>query len=276
MAESAQPLFKGITIPPRPQILIDVQKQLDSPQCTVNSLGKVITRDPVVFSKVVKVVNSPAFGLARRVESIPQAISLLGLQATANIVTGFCLEEAIGSSGFLGKLWETSERVALISYFLAHYFESKHADLSYMLGLFHESGMGLLCQRFPNYPEVIEAAYLDANVARITNLEKNFLDTHHAVTGYYVAKSWLLPARVSQIIRDHHNCTHYFDGSEAMDADDVQLMALLKMAGHMAGIYKRIGGQSVDHEWTQLKPAVLRSLNCSDETYDELLQIDKI
>lgn len=276
MAASAQNSFHGISIPPRPQVLIDVQKQLDNPQCTVHSLGKIIARDPVVSSKVVKVVNSPAFGLTKRVESIPQAISLLGLRATANIVTGCCLEGALGTSPFLTSIWECTERVALSSYFLAHYFGSKDADLSYMLGLFLESGMGLLDQKFTNYPEVISAAYLDANVGRITDVEKHYLDTHHAVTGYYVAKSWHLPATVSRIIRDHHSCVSYFDGTEKVDPSDQTLMAILKLAEHMAGVYERIGGQTVDHEWDKLKPLVLDHLNCSEEAYNELMQLDKM
>ncbi|MGB0718650.1 MAG: HDOD domain-containing protein, partial [Alphaproteobacteria bacterium] len=123
------------------------------------------------------------------------------------------------------------------------------------------------------YPDIVAQGYAGTELGQLTKYEKGFMDTHHAVTGYYVAKSWQLPATAARIIRDHHNCLHYFDGSESIEPTDKDMMAILVMASHIAGTHKVIGGQEKDYEWERLKPLVLEHFKITDEQFAEIAQL---
>ena len=148
----------GFNIPPRPQILKDLKKQLEKEDCTLDSISAIVMRDVGICSKVVKTVNSPAFGLSKKIDSLPEAIQLLGKSATIDITHSF-FTEANADDPFLETLWESSEKAALTSYFLCHSFDIEEADLCYMLALFHNCGKAILYQKSANYAEIIANAY---------------------------------------------------------------------------------------------------------------------
>jgi len=60
--------------------------------------------------------------------------------------------------------------------------------------------------------------------------------------GFSVARSWKLPKNLCQLISQHHN-TEIFQDGNLENSDDNTLLAILKMAGHISGLYRCIGGQ---------------------------------
>jgi hypothetical protein len=67
-------LVKGIGIPPRPEVLTRLQKEIDSPNMSLSVVGQIINGDVALAASVMKVANSPAFGLSRKVSTVQQAI----------------------------------------------------------------------------------------------------------------------------------------------------------------------------------------------------------
>lgn len=62
------------------------------------------------------------------------------------------------------------------------------SDEAYALGLFHNCGIPLMLQRFPNYFEVQEEAYFRASGDnRVVDTENRLLNTNHSVVGYFIA-----------------------------------------------------------------------------------------
>jgi len=264
----------GYEIPPRPQILIDLNKQLESDNCTVDSISNIITKDLGISAQIIKTVNSPAFGLQKKIESLHHAVSLLGIGATSNITSAVCLKSALGNNKFLGIVWESSEKIALTSYFLSHSFNLKIADLSYMTALFHNCGMAILGIRNENYQNIMKEAY-SIPTQKITDTEKSFLDTHHATVGYYVAKSWKLPQSVVKVISDHHKAEEFFNGSTTVSDQEKNLMAILKLSEHLSQTPMAFSDVTIDHEWDRIRELILSHLKCSDEDYEELKGLSK-
>ena len=71
-----------------PDIYIRLKKVLDSPTSSADDVAKVVSADPGVSSKLLKLVNSPFFGLAGKVDSVPHAVSLVGLKEVATLALG--------------------------------------------------------------------------------------------------------------------------------------------------------------------------------------------
>jgi HD-like signal output (HDOD) protein len=84
--EAAQQLLKGITVPPQPQITVDLQMEMAMPDVWMDTIMTIIAKDVGLSGCILKVLNSPFFGLRNKITSIQQAFSLLGITKVTNIV----------------------------------------------------------------------------------------------------------------------------------------------------------------------------------------------
>ncbi len=76
---------KLASLPMLPAMTVEILRLVEDPSSTIDDLNRVISRDPSLSCRLLKVVNSSFFGLSRQVASVPRAISILGLQATRNL-----------------------------------------------------------------------------------------------------------------------------------------------------------------------------------------------
>jgi HD-like signal output (HDOD) protein len=79
-------LLKGISIPPQPQVLVDLQLEQLDPHCSIASLAQIISQDVGLAGAVLKTVNSPFFGLTNQISSVQQAVNLLGINSVISLV----------------------------------------------------------------------------------------------------------------------------------------------------------------------------------------------
>ncbi|NMQ05243.1 HDOD domain-containing protein [Candidatus Accumulibacter phosphatis] len=107
-AEMIEKTLKGIVIPARPQALLHLQNELKKDDPAPRVIVRLISGDVGLSAAVLQTVNSPFFGLSRKISSVAQAVSLLGMKAAAQIVTGLGVEGCRGGQGtvagtFLGQ-----------------------------------------------------------------------------------------------------------------------------------------------------------------------------
>lgn len=271
--EQIKQILQGIVVPPQPQIMVDLQMEQMQPYPDLNSIADLIRQDVGLAGTMLKVVNSPVYGLRNTIDSVHHAVSLLGLRTVVNIVNGLRIKGELGDQDIveLNRFWDTAMDVAIISTSLAKQIGFPKSDEVYNLGLFHNVGIPMMHQRFDNYFEVMEQAY-SGEYARIIDAENEIFKTNHAVVGYYCAKSWKLPRHLCEVIADHHNVRQMVQsaGRGSLDNEKVVLLALLKAAEHMCGNYSVIGQQQVDHEWEEIKDIVLDTLGLSSYDLDTM------
>jgi HD-like signal output (HDOD) protein len=206
-------VLQGISVPPQPQIMVDLQMEQVMPNPDLRAIAKLISQDPGLSGALLKLVNSPFFGLTNRIASIQQAVNLLGCNTVINLINaqsirGELTDEVIVN---LNRFWDTAQDVAMTCLTLAKRIGYRSPDEAYTLGLFHNCGIPLMLKRFPNYMDVLEQAYGNANEQhRVVDTENDLLNTNHAVVGYYTAKSWNLPLHLCEVIASHHNALAIF------------------------------------------------------------------
>jgi len=262
----------GIKIPPQPQILVDLQIEQIMPDPDIKRIASLIRRDVGLAGTVLKVVNSSFYGLSNKITSVDQAVSLIGLDSVINIINGVSIKSEMSDEAIthMNRFWDTANDIALIATNIAKMVGFQKPDLAYLLGLFHNSGVPLLMNKFDNYLGVLEQSYGN-NSQRIIDIENDLLNTNHAVVGYYIAKSWNLPKVLCEAIAEHHNCERHFLGKHQTDSDVKTLLAILKLAEHVCGSFKILGNQDIDFEWELIGSDVLTHLGLGE--YDvELLE----
>lgn len=272
-AEYIQQVLQGISVPPQPQIMVDLQMEQVMPNPDLRAIAKLISQDPGLSGALLKVVNSPFFGLANRIASIQQAVNLLGCNTVINLINaqsirGELTDEAIVN---LNRFWDTAQDVAMTCLTLAKRIGYRSPDEAYTLGLFHNCGIPLMLKRFPHYMEVLEQAYANADEHhRVVDTENDQFNTNHAVVGYYTAKSWNLPLHLCEVIASHHNALAIFTEDSGRDAQLKTLLAILKMAENICDTHRILGNQNEDREWQSIEQLVLEYVGLSEYDFENL------
>lgn len=271
--EQIRKVLRGITVPPQPQIIVDIHMEQVMPNPDINRIARLISQDVGLAGSILKIVNSNLFGRKSRMTSIEQAVHILGLQTIIRIVEGLSIKGEMTDETIvaMGGLWDSAMEMASICATLSRQIGYQSPDKSYCLGLFHNCGVPLLMKNHADYPEVMIRAYGNAD-ARVIDTENQMLKTNHAVVGYYVAKSWHLPMDVCEVIAEHHNAQNVFNRNAvySYDGGKKTLLAILKMAEHICGLHEVLGKQPEDYEWEAIKPYVLEFVGLSDIDFDDI------
>lgn len=272
-AEQITAALQGITVPPQPQIMVDLQMEQYMPDPDLGVIARLIAQDPGLSGALLKIVNSAHYGLSNKIASIERAVNLLGSRSVINIINAQSIKGEMSDETIvtLNRFWDTAQDVAMTSLTLAKRIGSQTVDESYALGLFHDCGIPLMLKRFPNYMDILEKAYASAGpTVRVVDTENHALHTNHAVVGYFTARSWRLPEHVSNAIANHHNALAIFQDDSGRNAPLKNLLSVLKMAEHICESYRVLGGQTEDHEWATIGHLILDYVGLSDYDFENL------
>ena len=260
-------VLQGISIPPQPQIMVDLQMEQISSDCSINRIAALISQDVGLSGSILKTINSPFYGLKNKITSIQQACNLMGINSVVNIVNALSIRGELSDENItsLNKFWDSAMDIAMACTTIAKQIGMNAPDEAYTLGLFHNCGIPLLMLRFDNYAAVMADSY-NCEGRRIVDTENDELSTNHAVVGYYIAKSWNLPSHISEAIAEHHSTAEIFADNDYRKAEKKTLLAILKIAEHICASHKTLANQDIDYEWNSLEDNILLYLGLS--SYD--------
>lgn len=271
--EQIRHILQGIRIPPQPQILVDLQIEQVMPDPDMDQVARLIRQDVSLSGMMLKFVNSPFFALKNKITSIEQAVALLGADTVINIVNGLTIKGEMTDDTIqsMTRFWDTATDIAMVSATIAKQIGAKNPDEAYAIGLFHNAGIPLMMHRFPNYDAILQESYA-APAPRIIDVENRFLNTNHAVVGYYTAKSWNLPPHLCEVIAEHHNAQQIFAKKDGKQAERKTLLAILKIAEHLCGNFRILGQQDEDLEWEVIRQDVLEYTGLSTYDLDQMTE----
>lgn len=265
--EEAEKVVKGINIPPRPKLLAEINAELQKADADVNKVANGIAKDVGLSASILKVMNSPFYGLRTKIGSIPHAVQLLGINNVKHIITGLMLKNALGGeSQALERFWDSSEKVAKISAYIASLLPKVPRDEVYTFGLFRECGVPLLMQRLDDYKQTLQIA--GGGSKPMTMIEDERHGTNHAVVGYMVAKTWKLPETISEAILRHHDYEMLSDSSDC-NPMVYTLVSINYLAEFLNDEMLRMRDNA---PWRFVGGAVLDHLGITSDEFNELKQ----
>ncbi|AJQ97739.1 HDOD domain-containing protein [Gynuella sunshinyii] len=245
--EQINRILQGISIPPQPQIMVDLQMEQLQPNPDIQHIAQLISQDVGLAGTMLKIVNSPLLGLSNSITSIQQAVILLGYNAVIGLVNGISIKGELSDDEIanLNRFWDSAMDIALVCTAVSKQINFRNIDDAYSIGLFHNAGIPLMAKRFKNYFDIMAESYRTPG-KRLIDIENKHFQTNHAVIGYYVARSWHLPKIVSEAIADHHNIDHILRQG---NAEKTALICILKIAEHICREYKNLGDSNTNYEW---------------------------
>jgi HD-like signal output (HDOD) protein len=258
--------MKSIRIPPRPSLLADLQRELASPDPSPETIGRIVASDVGMSGALLKLANSSIYGGRRKAKSIEQAILFLGINQVASLMAGLLARQAIpANSAALASFWDVSTRRAQAMVFLSRRMRIGEPDVAHTFGLFCDTGVPLLMDRFSDYEATFFAASQEAE-RPFTALEEERHATSHAAIGCLLARNWGLSEHVSWAILHHHDYAVLDDANTAGTVRS--LVALSLVAESAISAYQ---GHAESLEWNKGGARACAYLGLSEEETAELL-----
>ncbi len=261
--------LKGFAIPPRPQVLVSLGQEMNRDEPDLKLIARQIGSDVGLSAAVLKTVNSPFFGLKKKISSVTQAVSLLGLKSVEQLVTTIMLRNSfVSETRTLERFWDSAEKSAGIAAHIASYLPRGPRDDAYSFGLFHNAAIPLLNQRFPTYMQTLNMAATGegAGARLITEVEDERHAVNHATLGYLIAKAWFLPPALCEGILRHHDPSVY-EEEDAISPQALTLISIAYLAEHLNDEHTMLG----DHaRWDIMREHVLAHLGFLDLEYENL------
>lgn len=192
---------------PQPSgVISDLLCCIDDENASAAALADIISRDQALVARLLRIANSPFYGLRGQVESIPNAIAVLGLRAVHGLATAsaFCgTFAAISRSGFDVDIYgRHSLACALCSRALARRMRISEGR-AFVAGLLHDIGRLMLAGAFPAHLAAA-ADYRREHGCAMDEAELAVAGIDHGQIGGILGKRWHFPAVICDAITHHH------------------------------------------------------------------------
>lgn len=247
--------------PQQPRILVEIEELMRKPNLNLRTIAKLISQDSILSGIFLRTINSSFYGLNHKIESVEQAIPMIGLQQTLNIIRAEALKRVTGGDSLAlahSRLHERAQQIAQLSTIIADNYLPEYVspEIAYLIGQFHDCGIPVLMQHYPSYC----ASFNSPSNHKLPNIleEDRSIGIDHCEIGYRLAKDWKLPTRVCAAVRCHHDINQ-------ADEDTRGYVAVLQLAMHL---YNRMN-RNDDSEWDATRTAVLQELEITPENLEE-------
>ena len=215
-------------LPSIPMIMMEVSRLIEEPGASATKLGKMISKDQGLVTKILSVANSPLYGIPRRVSTIDFAIVILGFNHIKNIVIALSMMEAFksvtGTHFDQKRYWEHSFMIATAAKKIADDLGYRTSGEVFTAGLLHDLGIPIIFKYFnKEYLQIINQVELTGR--SYYSLENEILGLTHSDIAKYLMDKWNLPINLTEAIQYHH--------TPSMCPTDPIVASLIHLADHM-------------------------------------------
>lgn len=195
-------------LPSLPEFIARLLAAVEEPGVSGQRVAEIVSEDQAMTAAVLKLVNSPYYGLSRRIGSIQHAVLLLGFRTVRNLALSAVLVKSFGRTSNDRRfqpaaLWRHSVASAAGARLLALRLGAGEAEEAFLAGLVHDMGIVIIDQ----YLHEDFRAILDlVSTRRVTlrEAEREVLGRDHAFIGALLARRWNFPGAVVEAIGCHH------------------------------------------------------------------------
>lgn len=196
-------------LPPMPQTVFKAREIMSDPKAGFKELAALFEADQAIAAQILRLANSPYYGISGGVSSIQKASVVLGHKTLAELITLSGVSGLLGNrlEGYglgAGELWKHSLAVGFGARFIAKRSDAALESDAFTAGLLHDSGKLILDRYIAERWQQFEDALADADTSFL-EAEKAVLSLNHAEIASEVCKAWHIPQAVGRAICYHHH-----------------------------------------------------------------------
>jgi putative nucleotidyltransferase with HDIG domain len=248
------------SLPQFPDNIMLVQKLINDPKSEIADIARQISMDPAMTADLLKIVNSAQYMLAKKMDSIAEAVKMVGIRGIKNLLYSYGTQKILGDDSQDKRvLWEHSYKVAFFSYNLAKNFRKDRnlLDDVYVGGILHDMGKIIFSS---NHPELLSKIRSFCSEKGMPNsmLEDFAAGMNHAEIGARIAEKWNFPEGLVACIRYHHD-------PEASPKEYQDFVDTVYLANMLCLL------ENEDATYEQIEPAVIERFGITSKKQLEML-----
>ncbi|MDB5814070.1 MAG: histidine kinase [Rhodocyclales bacterium] len=193
-------------LPGLPAVAADLVSSMDDDDLDLSELVTKIECDQALATKIVRVANSPFFGMMGKVSSVHQAATVIGLRTIRSLALASAMSSLRPQAGAPGidlhEYWLHAFQTALASREIARAVRFGH-DQAFLAGLIHDIGKLVLAVLYPDLIEKLAAKRAEMNTSW-SEAERALGLPSHGSVGAALAKHWHFPETLYRAIEGHH------------------------------------------------------------------------
>jgi putative nucleotidyltransferase with HDIG domain len=256
-------------MPSLPTSVAKVMEVCNNPQTSPADLNHVISLDPVLVGRVLKLINSAYYSLSQQVTSLVKAIIMLGINTVKNLALSTAVMGNLSSKKNIQGLnmegfWRHSLCVGVSAKILAKFrgLDPKQVEEYFTAGLLHDIGkIPLNAVLSKDYMLTVSAA--DRERISLIRAEDHTLGINHCTVGDLIVQAWKLQGAVGDAIISHHAYGEY-------QGDHRDVLFSVVAANRFASLMEI--GFSGDRYPEKTDPMVWRVLGVDKNIFDTLEQ----
>jgi putative nucleotidyltransferase with HDIG domain len=197
------------SIPTLPTVALRVMEITANPKSSANDLMSIISPDVSLTTKILKIANSPFYGLTREISSLKHAVTVLGFKEIRNLVISTVAFESFknleqNSKFDINKFWRHSFYCALAAKAIAVDLKIESSEL-FVAGLVHDIGKLAMYITFP-CEFMMQAEIMNPLKIKYTafEAEKDVFGMTHDEVGMRLLKKWMFPESLLTAVGYHH------------------------------------------------------------------------
>ena len=190
-----------------PDIYFKIRQVLDSPVSSPSQVADVVIKDTSLSAKLLKLVNSPFYGLPQRIDSISRAVMVIGGQEISTLVLGISAMNAFKDIPpeliNMRTFWEHSVAVGVFARLLGAAAGQGGAERLVVAGILHDIGRLVLYKKMPH--AAAEAIYYaQSNGIPLYAGEEEVMGFSHPLVGGLLLRAWKFPDALVSCVACHH------------------------------------------------------------------------
>jgi len=215
-------LLNDYELPSFPSSVMRVLELLREPDSSLKDIARLIEADPGMHVKVLRTVNSAAYGLSRKIGNIQHAISLLGKNRLESIILPIAVKNAIPRDELYclkqQDFWRISAQRACLARAIAGILHPVKQAECFTAGLLQDMAIPVLIHvKAQKYCTTLQM-WNDDRHTRLEELEKNVFGLDHQTVGALMAERWQFPDYLLRAILYHHSGDDKKEVPEAVTA----------------------------------------------------------
>lgn len=193
-----------------PGVFVRVNEMVNDPDCSMADVAEVISQDPALTIRILRMANSPAYGISKEIDSVVKAATIIGTERVRDIALATSAVDTF--DGIPNELlsmedfWMHSIYCAICAKYLAGLAKASNPDSLFVAGLLHDIGHLVLFKELPELSrKSLEYILDDIDDVSLYLVEQEFIGFDHAMVGGALADNWHLTPMLVETITAHHD-----------------------------------------------------------------------
>lgn len=205
-------LLEGVSaVPSLPLFHARLDEAINHPRSSIADISKIISEDQGLTARILKLANSPLFGYFSRIDTITQAVTIIGVQQVRDLALAISVmglfsgipEDLVTMELF----WKHSIACGLSARILATSQRESNLERFFVAGILHDIGRLVMFINIPDLcREMIEFARGEERL--LYEVERERLGFDHGDVGGSLLQRWKIPPRVAEPVGCHHHSRH--------------------------------------------------------------------